>query len=84
MAFTSIAFVFVFAATSLLYWILPHRYRSWLLVAAGYYFYASWRAEHLLGTEPEVPEERHQDVTPRFHLSLLCILSFQISDQPEY
>lgn len=48
MAFNSMAFIVFLAVTSLLYWILPHRYRSWLLLAASYWFYASWRAEYLV------------------------------------
>jgi D-alanyl-lipoteichoic acid acyltransferase DltB (MBOAT superfamily) len=42
MVFTSLPFVIFFAAVLALYRLLPHRGQNWLLLAASYYFYASW------------------------------------------
>lgn len=46
MAFNSVLFLAFFGVTALLYWVIPHR-GAWVLLAASYYFYASWRAEYL-------------------------------------
>jgi alginate O-acetyltransferase complex protein AlgI len=43
MLFCSQAFLVFFAVVFTLYWALPwHRIRIWLLLAASFYFYASW------------------------------------------
>jgi alginate O-acetyltransferase complex protein AlgI len=43
MLFTSFQYVCFFAAVFAVYWLLPwHRARVWLLLAASFYFYASW------------------------------------------
>ena len=87
MAFNSLLFLAFFVATAFLYWMIPHRYRSWLLLLASYYFYASWRAEYLillvamtllnyaagLAMEREQAERRR-----KIYLSLSLIGSFGI------
>jgi D-alanyl-lipoteichoic acid acyltransferase DltB (MBOAT superfamily) len=42
MVFTSLQFVIFFAAALAIYRLLPHRGQNGLIVAASYYFYASW------------------------------------------
>jgi D-alanyl-lipoteichoic acid acyltransferase DltB (MBOAT superfamily) len=42
MLFTSLQFAVFFAAVFAAYRLLPHRGQNWLLLAASYYFYASW------------------------------------------
>jgi alginate O-acetyltransferase complex protein AlgI len=43
MLFCSLEFVVFFAVVFVSYWAIPHhRLRVWLLLAASYYFYASW------------------------------------------
>jgi D-alanyl-lipoteichoic acid acyltransferase DltB (MBOAT superfamily) len=42
MLFNSLQFVWFFAVVYALYRVLPHRAQNWLLLAASYYFYASW------------------------------------------
>jgi D-alanyl-lipoteichoic acid acyltransferase DltB (MBOAT superfamily) len=42
MAFNSLSFVAFFLAVCGLYRVLPHRAQNWLLLTAGYVFYASW------------------------------------------
>ena len=42
MIFNSLAFALFFSITFLLYWVLPHKHRWFLLLAASYYFYISW------------------------------------------
>jgi alginate O-acetyltransferase complex protein AlgI len=45
MLFCSQQFLAFFAAIFLAYWLLPwHKARVWLLLAASFYFYASWNA----------------------------------------
>jgi alginate O-acetyltransferase complex protein AlgI len=48
MQFNSLAYFIFFAAVSLLYFLLPHRFRWVILLAANYIFYAFWRAEYVL------------------------------------
>ncbi len=48
MLFNSIAFVFFLPAVILLYFLLPHRFRWMLLLAASYFFYMSWKVEYAL------------------------------------
>jgi len=87
MAFNSLSFLAFFVATAFLYWMIPHRFRNWLLLVASYYFYASWRAEYLillvamtllnyaagLAMEREQAERRR-----KIYLSLSLIGSFGI------
>ncbi|MCX6545587.1 MAG: MBOAT family protein [Acidobacteria bacterium] len=42
MVFNSVHFIVFFVAVYALYRHLPHRGQNWLLLAASYYFYASW------------------------------------------
>lgn len=42
MNFNSLIFIIFFPVVLLLYWLLPHRFRWILLLAASYYFYMSW------------------------------------------
>lgn len=46
MLFNSIDFLFFFPAVVAVYYLIPHRYRWLLLLAASYYFYMSWKAEY--------------------------------------
>ena len=46
MLFCSMEFLFFFAALLLVYWIIPWRQaRIWLLLAASFFFYASWNKQ---------------------------------------
>jgi alginate O-acetyltransferase complex protein AlgI len=42
MVFNSLHFVWFFIVVYAAYRVLPHRAQNWLLLAASYYFYASW------------------------------------------
>src|ERR671937_659266 len=43
MLFCSVQFLVFFVVVFIAYWMLPwHRARVWLLLAASFYFYASW------------------------------------------
>lgn len=48
MQFNSVPFFIFLFAVVVLYYILPHKYRNWLLLAASYYFYFSFKAEYLI------------------------------------
>jgi alginate O-acetyltransferase complex protein AlgI len=48
MLFNSLQFVLFFPLVVAMYFATPHRRRWALLLAASYYFYASWRPEYLL------------------------------------
>jgi len=48
MVFNSLHFVAFFLAVYVCYRLLPHRGQNWLLLAASYYFYASWDWRFLL------------------------------------
>lgn len=48
MQFNSIPFFIFLFAVVVLYYLLPHKYRNWLLLAASYYFYFSFKAEYLI------------------------------------
>lgn len=47
MLFNSIHFLIFFPTVVIIYYSIPHRYRWAMLLAASYYFYASWRVEYL-------------------------------------
>ncbi len=42
MFFNSLHFVWFFLVVYAVYRLLPHRPQNWLLLVAGYYFYAAW------------------------------------------
>lgn len=46
MLFNSFAFLIFFPLVALFYWVLPHKYRNYFLLAASYYFYMSWNATY--------------------------------------
>lgn len=46
MLFNSIEFLVFFAATLILHFAIPHRWRWVLLLAASYYFYMSWKWQY--------------------------------------
>jgi alginate O-acetyltransferase complex protein AlgI len=48
MLFNSQAYMLFLPASVAIYWILPSKYRPTFLVAASYYFYASWNPKYLL------------------------------------
>lgn len=48
MSFTSLAFALFFPAVTVVYFVLPQHWRWMLLLAASYYFYASWNPVYLL------------------------------------
>ena len=47
MLFNSIQFLIFFPIVVGLYFVIPHKYRWILLLAASYYFYMAWRAEYI-------------------------------------
>ncbi|MEX1307254.1 MAG: MBOAT family O-acyltransferase [Eubacteriales bacterium] len=48
MLFNSFEFLIFFPIVALLYFILPHKYRWVLLLAASYYFYMAWKPGYIL------------------------------------
>lgn len=48
MLFNSIEFFLFFITVTVIYFLLPHRFRWVLLLAASYYFYMSWKAEYAI------------------------------------
>ena len=48
MLFNSLAYMCFLPIVFVLYWAVPHRYRSYLLLFASYYFYMSWNAGYLI------------------------------------
>ena len=48
MSFNSIEFALFFPIVVGLYFLLPHRFRWLLLLAASCFFYMSWKAEYIL------------------------------------
>jgi alginate O-acetyltransferase complex protein AlgI len=48
MLFNSIDFLIFFPVVVSLFFLLPHRYRWILLLAASYFFYMSWRPEYII------------------------------------
>ena len=47
MLFNTIPYLLFLPIVVVLYYLLPHRFRWMLLLAASYFFYASWRLEYL-------------------------------------
>ncbi len=48
MLFNSLSFAVFLPVVFGLYWLLPERFRIWLLLAASYYFYMSWNVSYIL------------------------------------
>lgn len=48
MSFDSLQFALFFPTVVLLYFLLPQRFRLFLLLPASYYFYMSWRPEYVV------------------------------------
>lgn len=48
MLFNSIHFLIFFPLVVTLYFLIPHRYRWFLLLISSYYFYMSWRLEYVI------------------------------------
>ena len=48
MLFNSFEFLIFFPVVTVLYFILPHKYRWVLLLAASYYFYMAWKPAYVL------------------------------------
>lgn len=44
MIFNSIQYLIFFPIVFLVYWIMPHKWRNWLLLLASYYFYMCWNS----------------------------------------
>ena len=45
--FNSLAYAVFLPVVFILYWVLPHKARWPLLLAASYYFYMSWNAAYM-------------------------------------
>lgn len=48
MLFNSLAFLLFFPVVTILYWVLPQRWRNTMLLIASYYFYMNWKPEYAL------------------------------------
>lgn len=48
MTFNSLTYVIFFSIVFILYWLLPHCFRKYLLFITSYYFYMSWSAKGLV------------------------------------
>ena len=48
MLFNSLAFLLFFPVVTILYWVLPQRWRNAMLLIASYYFYMCWKPEYAL------------------------------------
>ena len=48
MLFNSAEFLVFFPLVCIGYFLLPHRFRWLLLLAASYYFYMAWKAEYIV------------------------------------
>lgn len=48
MLFNSLIFLIFFPVVFILYWVLPHRFRKYFLLAASYYFYMCWKPEFIV------------------------------------
>ena len=46
--FNSISFIIFFPVATLLYFVIPHRFRYIWLLMASYYFYMNWDARYAL------------------------------------
>lgn len=48
MLFNSLQFLIFFPVVTVLYWLMPHRYRNIMLLVASYYFYMNWQPIYAL------------------------------------
>ena len=48
MLFNSISFIIFFPIVCILYWCIPFRYKSFMLLFASYYFYMSWELAYAI------------------------------------
>ena len=48
MLFNTIDFALFLPLVVIVYYLIPHKYRWILLLAASYYFYMSWKVEYVL------------------------------------
>ena len=48
MLFNSLNFAIFFPCVFLLYWLLPSRFRIYILFISSYYFYMSWNAKYVI------------------------------------
>lgn len=48
MLFNSFAFAIFLPIVFILYWLIPHKYRWVLILAASYYFYMSWNVKYVV------------------------------------
>jgi len=48
MLFNSFAFAVFLLIVFAFYWLLPHKYRWWLMLLASYYFYMSWNFKYVV------------------------------------
>jgi len=46
--FNSFQFLIFFPCVIILYYVLPLRYRNWMLLVASYYFYMCWKPEYIV------------------------------------
>ena len=87
MNFNSVQFLVFLPVVLILHWLLPHKYRWMLLLAASYYFYMSWNASlvfliagttlvsYLAGLAVERAQKRS---TKRFFLVLTLVVCLGI------
>lgn len=48
MLFNSFSYVIFLPIVFILYWMLPHKYRKYLLLITSYYFYMSWNVKYVV------------------------------------
>lgn len=48
MLFNTISFIYFLPVVIILYYLIPHKYRWIMLLAASYYFYMSWKIEYIV------------------------------------
>lgn len=94
MLFNSPEFFFFFTAVTVLYFLMPHRFRNLFLLASGYVFYMAWKPGYILlivGTslvdffcarrieETEVPRRRSFFLALSIGVNLGALLFFKYS-----
>ena len=48
MLFNSLSYMAFLPVVFIIYWLIPSKYRKWLLLVASYYFYMSWDAKYVV------------------------------------